>query len=397
MDFSFTEEQTMLRDTVAAYLRDRYDIEARRAATASETGWRPEVWSAFATELGILGASIPEESGGLGGGPIETMIVMEEMGRALAIEPFLETVVIGAGLLKRCGAGAAPLLEAVLAGDALLALAHGEPRGGRIPARLETTAHRDGSGWVLNGRKAVVAAAPWATHLLVSARTGGAAEDGVSLFLVEKGAQGLSTQDYATVDGRRASEVRLDDAVLPEGALLGQEGAALPLIEEVLDEATVALCAEALGVMRRLHEDTLDYARQRRQFGRPIGEFQVLQHRMVDMFIALEQSVSLTYMATLKLGEPAPERMKAVSAAKVQIGQACRFIGQNAVQIHGGIGMTDELALSHYFKRATVIEGQFGSVDHHLERYQRLSLAGAARRDRTGVPTRPELLPSRDQ
>lgn len=399
MDFSFTEEQTLLRDSLAAYLRARYNLEARRAATASDTGWRPEVWSAFATELGILGASLPEEVGGLGGGPIESMIVMEELGRALVLEPFVESVVIGAGLLKHLGPAAVPLTEAVIAGEAVLALAHSEPGGGRNPARLQTAARREGSNWVLNGHKAVVAAAPWATHLLVTARTPGPAadENPVSLFLVEKGAPGLSTQDYPTVDGRRASEVSLDEAVLPGDALLGDEGEAGPLVDRVLDEATAAVCAEALGVMRRLHEDTLAYARQRRQFGRPIADFQVLQHKMVDMFIALEQSVSATYMATLKLDAPAPERMKAVSAAKVQVSQACRFIGQNAVQIHGGIGMTDELALSHYFKRATVIEGQFGSADHHLDRYRRLSLAGASRRDRTGVMPRPELLPARDQ
>ena len=378
MDFSFNEEQSLLRNAVAGYLRDRYDFDARREAIASESGWRPGIWKAFAEELGILGAAIPEELGGLGGGPIDNMILMEEFGRALVVEPYLETAVIGAGLLKRLGGE--ETIEQILTGEAVLAFAHAEPRDGYDPARIATTARREGGGWVLDGHKAVVAGAPWANWLLVTARTSGSPgeAEGVSLFLVDKTAPGLSTQDYPTVDGRRASEVRFEGVRLPGEALLGEEGRSLPLIEQVLDEATAALCAEALGVMRGLHEATLDYARQRRQFGKPIADFQVLQHRMVDMFMALEQSVSMTYMATLKLDAPAEERAKAVSAAKVQVGQACRFVGQNAVQIHGGIGMTDELALSHYFKRATMIEGQFGSVDHHLRRYQRLSLGRAA-------------------
>lgn len=397
MDFSFSEEQVLLRDAVGGFLRDRYDFDSRRAAIDSETGWRPQVWRAFAEELGILGASVPEALGGLGGGPVETMVIMEELGRALVVEPFLETAVIGAGLLRRLDGGG--IMDAMLSGEAVLALAHAEPRGRHAPAHVEAAARRNGSGWVLNGHKAVVEAAPWASHLLVTARTGGAVADpgGVSLFLIEKAAPGVTTQDYPTVDGRRASEIRLDDVAAPADALLGAEGEALPLVEAVLDAATAAVCAEAVGVMRRLHEDTLDYARQRRQFGRPIGDFQVLQHRLVDMFMALEQAVSMTYMATLKLDAAPPERMKAVSAAKVQVGRACRFVGQSAIQIHGGIGMTDELPLSHYFKRATAIEGQFGSADHHLRRYQRLSLAGGVRSRGPKTPPAPELPPSRDQ
>lgn len=397
MEFSFTEEQSLLRDTVSAYLRDRYGFDERQAAVRSPSGWRPEVWTAFAEELGILGAAVPEALGGLGGGPLETMIVMEELGRALVVEPFLETTVLGAGLLRRVGAAGERLLEGVVSGHTVLAVGWAEPGGRYDAAHVATTARRDGAGWVLDGRKAVVSAAPWATHLLITARTSGETRDpdGVSLFLVETDALGLSMQPYPTVDGRRAAELRLEGLILPAGALLGGEGQALPLVETVLDEATAAVCAEALGVMRGLHEATLDYARQRRQFGRAIGDFQVLQHRMVDMFMALELSVSATYMATLKLDEERAARMKAVSAAKVQVGRACRFIGQNAVQIHGGIGVTNELALGHYFKRATVIEGQFGGVDHHLDRYTRLSLKGAGRR--TGVPLTQDLLPSRDR
>ena len=220
---------------------------------------------------------------------------------------------------------------------------------------------------------------PWATHLIVTARTGGSQSEanGVSVFLVEKNTPGIVTRDYPTVDGARASEVYFENVSVPAEALIGGEGAGLPLVEKVIDEATAAVCAEAVGCMRKLHEGTLDYARQRKQFGQPIANFQVLQHRMVDMFINLEQSVSMTYMATIKLDEDA-ERAKAVSAAKVQIGKACKFVGQSAIQLHGGMGMTDELAIGHYFKRATMIEGLFGSVDHHLRRYEALSFDKAA-------------------
>lgn len=381
MDFNFTEEQSMLRDALARYLADRYDFEARRAITRSDAGWQPAVWRAFAEELGILGAAFPEAHGGLGGGAVENMIVMEELGKALVIEPYLETVVIGGGFLKHAGGSAADaLIGQIIAGTATCAFAHAEPQGRYNLADLKTTAIRDGAGWRLSGHKAVVTAAPWASHLIVTARTGGGQRDrdGVSVFLVEKGAAGLTTRDYPTVDGRRASEVYLENVAVGAEALLGNEGNGLPLVERVVDEAVAALCAEASGCLKKLHEGTLDYARQRKQFGTPIASFQVLQHRMVDMFMAAEQAVSMTYMATLNLGAEARERAIAVSSAKAFIGKACQSVGQSAIQIHGGMGMTDELAIGHYFKRATLIEGQFGSVAFHLRRCEALSLADAA-------------------
>jgi alkylation response protein AidB-like acyl-CoA dehydrogenase len=381
MDFSFTDEQSMLRDTIASYLADHYDFDKRRAAVASAAGWRPEVWKAFAEELGILGASFPEDLGGLGGGAIDNMVVMEEFGKALVVEPYLGTVVIGGGFLKHAGpAGAADLIGKIIAGEVTIAFAYAEPQGRYNLANLLTTARRDGAGYVLNGHKAVVVGAPWASHLVVTARTGGAQRDagGVSVFLVDKATPGVVTRDYPTVDGRRASEVFFENVSLPAEALIGPEGDGLPLVEQVVDEAIAALCAEACGVLRRLHEGTLEYTKQRKQFGQPIAAFQVLQHRMVDMFINVEQAVSMTYMAHIKLSEPAAERAKALSAAKVQIGRACKFVGQNAIQLHGGMGMTDEMAIGHYFKRATMIEGEFGSVDHHLKRYETLSLDTAA-------------------
>jgi pimeloyl-CoA dehydrogenase small subunit len=381
MDFNFTEEQSMLRDTVASYLQDRYDFDSRRKIISSDSGWSKDTWSAFANELGILGAPFSEDHGGLGGGAIENMIVMEEFGKALVVEPYLGTVVIGGGFLKHSGyAGAADLIGGVIGGETVIAFAYAEPQGRYNWADLKTTAKKDGAGWTLNGHKAVVIGAPWATHLIVTARTAGGQRDasGVSVFLVEKAAKGVTTRDYPTVDGQRASEVYFENVSLGADALIGTADAGLPLVNKVLDEAIAAVCAEAVGAMRKLHEGTLDYARQRKQFGVPIASFQVLQHRMVDMFMNVEQSVSMTYMATMKIDESDAERAKAVSAAKVQIGKACKFVGQNAIQIHGGMGMTDELAIGHYFKRATMIEGLFGSVDHHLRRYEGLSFDAAA-------------------
>ena len=381
MDFSFTDEQTMLRDTVASYLADHYGFDARRAAVSSADGWRPAVWKAFANDLGILGASFSEDQGGLGGDATDVMVVMEEFGKALVVEPYLGTVVIGGGFLKHAApAGADEMIGKIIAGDATLAFAYAEPQGRYTLNDLKTTARQDGAGYLLNGHKAVVIGAPWASHLIVTARTGGAQRDagGVSVFLVDKHAKGITTRDYPTVDGRRASEVMFENVSLGAEALIGPEGAALPLVEQVVDEAIAATCAEACGVLRKLHENTLAYTRERKQFGAPIASFQVLQHRMVDMFIQLEQAISMTYMAHIRLGEPAPERAKAISAAKVQIGRACKFVGQNAIQLHGGMGMTDEMAIGHYFKRATLIEGEFGSVDHHLRRYEVLSFGQAA-------------------
>jgi pimeloyl-CoA dehydrogenase small subunit len=380
MDFSFTEEQSMLRDTVASYLADHYSFDQRRAALAKEPGWSPQVWKAFAEELGILGAPFSEELGGLGGGPVENMIVMQEMGRALVVEPYLGTVVIGGGFLKHSGhPNAEALIAQIIAGEAIFAFAYAEPQGRYNLADLKSAAKKDGEGYVLNGHKAVVIGAPYATHLIVTARTDGGQRDaqGVSVFIVETSAPGVSRRDYPTVDGFRASQVTFENVKLGADALVGPEGRAMPLIEKVVDEAIAATCAEACGVLSKLHEGTLEYTRQRKQFGQPISSFQVLQHRMVDMFIQVEQSISMTYMATIKLADDR-QRSKAAAAAKVQIGKAAKFVGQNAIQLHGGMGMTDEMAIGHYYKRATMIESAFGSTDHHLARYEFLSLGQPA-------------------
>lgn len=376
MDFNLNDEQRQLRDTLARFLAARYGFDARQKILRSEEGWSPSVWTALAEELGILGAALPEDVGGFGGGPVDTMIITEELGRALLVEPYLETVVIGAGLLRHAGgAAAANRIGAIIEGRMVVAPALGESGSRSDPAHCATLAERDGDGWCITGRKAVVVAGPFATHLLVTARTAPGDTNGVSLFLLERGASGVSTTDYATVDGRRASEIMFENVRVGPDGLIGPEGSALPIVEQVLDEARAALCAEALGVLSELQRRTLEFVKERKQFGVPIGQFQVLQHRLVDMFMEVEQARSMTMMATLKLDAPAAERARAVSAAKAYVGKACRSVGQNAVQTHGGIGLTDELALSHYFKRAAMIESQFGSVDYHLARYEALAAA----------------------
>ncbi len=381
MDFTYTETQDMLRDTLARFLADTYDFDKRQKMIASSGGRDPGIWKALATDLGILSAPFSEEQGGLGGGALENMIMMEELGKVIAIEPYLQTVVIGGGALRAAGGALADaLIPEIIAGNAIIAFAYAEPQGRYDLANLRTSAKKDGAGYVLNGHKGVVYAAPWATHLLVTARTGGSQREaaGVSLFLVDAKTPGIVRRDYPCVDGFQASEVYFENVAVSADALLGGEGTGLPLIEQIVDEATVAVCGEACGVTRKLHEGTLDYSKQRQQFGQPIGRFQVLQHRMADMFLEVEQIVSMTLMATLKLELPADERKAAVSLAKAKVSRSAKFVGQNAIQTHGGIGITQELAIGHYFKRATMIEGQFGSADFHLDRFERLTLADAA-------------------
>lgn len=375
MDFNTTDEQTMLRDSVSRYLANTYTFDNRMKTVNGGAGWNAGVWKAFAEELGILGAPFAEAHGGLGGGAIENMIVMEEVGRALVIEPYLPTVVIAGGALKATGGALADaVIPEIIAGNAIIAFAYAEPQGRYNLADLRTTAKKDGAGYVLSGHKSVVYSASYATHFLVTARSGGAQrdKDGVSLFLIPADLKGITRRDYPTVDGSTASEVYFENVAVGAEYLMGGEGTALPLVEQIVDEGTAAICAEACGVTRVLHATTLDYAKQRKQFGKAIGEFQVIQHRLVDMFMEVEQAVSITLMATLKLDTA--ERASAVSAAKSKVGKACKFVGQNAVQIHGGIGISNELAVGHYFKRSTMIEGQFGSVDYHLGRYEKISM-----------------------
>jgi len=372
MDFSFTEEQTLLRNSVQRYLADNYTFEAWRKFTRGETGRDPKHWAQFA-ELGLLAAPLPEAHGGLGGDAVSTMVVMEEFGRALVVEPYVPTVVIGGGLIEHAGSDAMKQewLPKIAGGEAVMAFAFAEPKGRYNLADLTTSAKKSGASYVLSGQKAIVIGAPWADQLIVTARSGGGQRDadGVSVFLVDKKSKGISARDFPTVDGNRASEITFENVEVPADRLIGNEGGGLKLVERAVDHAIAAHAAEATGAMKMLVDATVEYSKNRKQFGVPIGKFQVLQHRMVDMFVNYEQAMSIALMVTLKLNESDAVRSKAASAAKAQIGKSGRFVGQGAVQVHGGMGMTDELNVGHYFKRLTMLDTLYGSVDHHLKRY----------------------------
>lgn len=378
MDFTLTDEQELLRGGLTRFLATRYDLEKSRTAAKTGPGWQPEIWRAFAEELGILGAALPEEAGGIGGGPVEMMLIAEALGHALVIEPYVDTAVVAAGLLHRAGGDTATaLVEKIVAGEAVVSLAATEPTSGEHWQDVSTTARRDGDDWLLSGAKIVSAATPLAAHVLVTARTAGerADTDGISLFLVDIGsaATGMEMHSYRTVDDRRAADIVFDDLRLPSAALLGEEGSAWASIARARDEGAAAICAEAVGCMRKVLADTVEYCKQRQQFGQPIGSFQVLQHRMVDMYMEVEQAAAAALLATLKLDADAADRARAVSAAKATVGRAARFVGQQAVQLHGGMGMTEELAIGHYFKRLTALQYEFGSTDHHVTRYAELT------------------------
>jgi alkylation response protein AidB-like acyl-CoA dehydrogenase len=377
--FTLSAEQELLRDGLGKFLTARYTLEASRAAAKIGAGWQPQIWRSFAEELGILGATLPESVGGSGGGPVESMVIAEELGRALVIEPYIDTVVVAGGLLQHAGGQAAEtVLERICEGSAVVALAVTEVASGDHWESIATRAVRDADeNWVITGSKTVVMDAPLATHLLIAARTEGAPGDfrGISLFLVEFDAAapppGLRVHGYRTIDDRQAADLEFDGLRLPVGALLSDDG--WPLLSRARDEGAAAVCAEAVGLMRTVLADTVAYCKQRQQFGAPIGSFQVLQHRMVDMYMELEQSVAASYLAMLNLDAEPEGRARAVSAAKATVGRAARFVGQNAVQLHGGMGMTEELAIGHYFKRLTALQYEFGSTDHHRNRYAALT------------------------
>jgi pimeloyl-CoA dehydrogenase small subunit len=376
MDFSFSEEQTLLQDSIARFIQNDYPFDKRQKLIRDELGYSSRNWQTFA-ELGWLGVPFPESDGGFGGGAVESMIMLEQFGKGLVVEPFLPTVVLVGGALKIAGSQAqkAQYLAGIIDGSVQGALAFAEPQGRFNLADLTTTARRDGDGWILNGYKAVVLNGPSADVLVVSARSGGGQRDadGVSLFIVPAGSAGISRRDYPTVDGLRAAEITLDNVRLGGDAVLGEEGKGLAVLEQVVDEGILAVGAEAVGAMEVLYKATVEYCKTREQFGQPIGKFQVLQHRMVDMFMEHEQAKSLMYMAAMRIDEGyGPEARKAVSAFKVQVGKSGRFVGQNAIQLHGGMGMTDELSVGHYFKRLTTIDTLFGNVDFHLKRFGRL-------------------------
>jgi len=375
MDFSFSEEQTLLQNSVQRFIQNDYGFEQRQKLLKTDEGFSRKNWASFA-ELGWLGLPFSEEAGGYGGGAIETMIMMEEFGKGLVIEPYISTVLLAGKSIEFGGSAEQKesLLSAIIDGSKLGALAFVEPQARfNLANTLTTATKKDAGGYVLNGFKGLVLGGPSADFFVVPARTSGGQQDtdGISLFIVDSAAEGLNLRNYATVDGLRAAELNLESV---SGELLGEESKGYALLEKVIDHAIVAIGAEAVGAMEVLYKTTVEYCKTREQFGQAIGKFQVLQHKMVDMFVEHEQTKSLVYMAAMRLDEEYNVvARKAVAGLKVQVGKGGRFVGQSAVQLHGGMGMTDELNVGHYFKRLTTIDTLFGNSDFHLKRYAQIA------------------------
>jgi len=376
MDFSFNEEQTLIQRQVAQFIQRDYEWEKRQALAKSELGFSSENWKIFA-DLGWLGISLSEESGGFGGSALETMIIMEEFGKGLVVEPFLETIVLCAGLIDSCGNKdqKSEILKKVISGEMHLALGFVEPQSRFNLADVTTEAKKKGDGFVLNGFKSVVMNGPSANNIIISARISGkqSEEEGISLFVVDPKLEGVSLRNYPTVDGRRASEITLENVDVTSSCLLAEEGKGFKELEKAIDSATLAICAEAIGAMEVLYKTTVEYTKIRKQFGQAIGKFQVLQHRMVDMFMEYEQCKSLLYRATMETIQDPEAAQRTIHALMHLIGKSGLFIGENAVQLHGGMGMTEELRIGHYFKRLLVIDATFGNADYHLQKFTTFS------------------------
>jgi alkylation response protein AidB-like acyl-CoA dehydrogenase len=373
MDFNFTEEQQLLADTVQRFVREDYTFEKRRDILKSNEGWSRDTWNALAG-LGLTALNVPEEHGGLNAGPVETMMVMNALGEGLVLEPFLAAAVLTPALITRLNDAKASgeLLPAIAAGERIVIVAHQEPQTRGELNNVVTRAEKSGDGYVLDGHKSVVMHGGIADEFLISARVGGKPSDtdGVSVFRVVPGTAGVTVKSYRTIDGQQAADIELKNVKLPASALIGTAGKAFAAIEGAHEIAMSAICAEAVGIMQAINTATLEYTKSRKQFGQPIGKFQVLQHRMADMFIQAEQAKSMSYLAAIRCTEDdAVERRSSLSAAKVIIGQAGRFVGQNAIQLHGGMGMTDELMVSHHFKRLTLIDLTFGDTDFHTQQF----------------------------
>jgi pimeloyl-CoA dehydrogenase small subunit len=370
MDFELSSEQQLLKDSADRLIADRYDMRARGKILESETGWSREIWSTLA-ELGFLGLPFKAEDGGFDGGPVEQMLVLEAFGRGLLVEPYLATVVLGGSAITLAAdpARRTEILGSVAAGERLLAFAHGERHSRYRLRQVETTARREGGHWVLNGEKTTVIHGGEAESLIVSARTGGGKDDeeGISLFLVPADAPGITVRSFPTIDGMRGADIAFRSVELPADALLGEADRAYGVIEHVEQHGIAAVAAEGLGAMQAALDMTVEYLKTRTQFGRPIGDFQVLQHRAADMYVAVEEARSIAIYAAMMVSEPDPTiRRHAMATAKAQIGHSAREVGQGGVQLHGGIGITEEYAVGHYFKRLSMIERQFGDAEHHM-------------------------------
>ena len=375
MDFTFNEEQSLIQDQVDQFVQKEYDWETRQSLSNSELGFGEDNWKKFA-ELGWLGISVSEDSGGFGGSAIESMLIMEAFGKGLVVEPFLETVIMAGGLIDDHGSDQqkSSFLEPTIAGEMHLALAYAEPQSRFNLSDVVTEAKADGDNFIINGYKSVVMNGPSADQIIVSARTSGTQldENGISLFIIDANASGLDKTNYKTVDGRRASDLTFENVSVSKENLIGDQDKGFEILDSAIDKAILAISAEAVGAMEVLYKTTVEYTKTREQFGTAIGKFQVLQHRMVDMFMEYEQCKSLLYMATMKHEEKAEDAKKAISGLKYQVGKAGKFIGQQAVQLHGGMGVTDELNVGHYFKRLTTVGTIFGNTDYHLKKYTSL-------------------------
>jgi len=373
MNFELSEEQQMLQDSVARFVQDNYELEKRTELVAGKQGFSDENWKTIA-ELGWLGMPFAEADGGFGGNQVDTMVMMEQMGKGLVLEPFLASIVLGGGALKRAGSAEqkAALLPGVMDGTRQLTLAYAEPQSRFDLHDVTTTARAEGDGFVLNGHKSMVLNAATASEIIVSARTSGGQIDeaGISLFIVDPKADGVKLESFPTVDGLRASEISFENVALEAGALLGDLGDGFSVLNDTANDGILAVAAEAVGALEVLYKDTVAYTQEREQFDHPLSDFQVLQHRMVEMFMEYEQCKSLLYRATLESAQgDAATAQRTVHALKHLIGKAGIFIGENAVQLHGGMGMTEELRVGHYFKRLLVIDSQFGNADFHLQKF----------------------------
>ena len=375
MDFTFNEEQTLIQDQVDQFIQKEYDWERRQSLSNSELGYGDDNWKKFA-DLGWLGISVSEESGGFGGSAIESMLIMEAFGKGLVVEPFLETIIMAGAIIDDHGTEEQKneILEPTISGEMQLALAYAEPQSRFNLEDVVTEAKADGDEYILNGYKSVVMNGPASNKLIISARTSCSQFDksGISLFIVNSDTDGLNKTNYKTVDGRRASDITLENVKISKSNLIGEVDKGFDILDSAIDKSILAISAEAVGAMEVLYKTTVEYCKTREQFGTAIGKFQVLQHRMVDMFMEYEQCKSLLYMATMKFEEGAQDAKKAISGLKYQVGKAGKYIGQQAVQLHGGMGVTDELNVGHYFKRLTTVGTIFGNTDYHLKKYSSL-------------------------
>lgn len=375
MDFSLSEEQQLLKDSITQFVDKDYQFDIRQKNVSSDLGYSSEFWKTFA-DLGWLGMPFSEEDGGYNGGPTDLMVIMESLGRGLVVEPYIPNVVLAGGLISRLGSSEqkSNLLPKIISGENQMSVAFSEPQSRFNLSDVITSAKKDGDNYILDGYKSVVMNGPSSNFIIIVARTSGKQleEKGLTLFLLDPSLEGVSLRNYSNVDGSKASEVTLESVTVSSSTMLGKEGEAYTSLEEVIDLATLAISAEAIGIMEKMNEITLEYTKTREQFGETLSSFQALQHRMVDTFMAYEQTKSLLLMCAAKLTDKTEDASKSVSALKYQVGIAAKHVGEESVQLHGGMGVTDETNIGHYFKRLTTIRAIFGNTDYHLKRYSDL-------------------------